>query len=472
MTFYFYDLETSGFNPRKARVMQFAGQRTDIELRPIGEQHNTLIKLSPDVAPDPDAILVTGITPQRTLAEGISEAEFLSLFHLEIATDSTIFVGYNNIRFDDEFMRYMHYRNFYDPYEWQWQAGRSRWDMLDVVRMTRALRPQGLSWPFDSSGQPSNRLELLTSINQLNHTSVHDALSDVNATIDLARLIRKKQPRLFEFLLSMRTKQQIAGLVKSDQPFIYSSGKYPGEYQKTTVVIRIVDHPKRQGSLVYDLRHDPTPFATMSPAQLATAWKMYPDQGELTLPIKTLQYNRCPAVAPLSVLDEASQKRLNLNMSTITENQQKLRSIKDWPTRLLSALEILDALQQDSLFSDEATVDEHLYDGFFDAKDKHTMQTARQTPPQKLMDFKGKFHDSRLNAMPLLYKARNYPESLTTAEYQAWESHRRQALLTGGDTSPLSRFFIRLEQLNETPVAPQTKYLLDELRLYGESILP
>src|ERR1017187_2824072 len=189
MSFFFYDLETSGFNPRSARIMQFAGQRTDMELRPVGDPVNIFIKLTPDVLPDPEAILVTGITPQITLAEGVTEAEFLTTFYNTVVADDTIFLGFNSIRFDDEFMRFMHYRNFYDAYKWQWQNGCSRWDLLDVVRMTRALRPQGINWPFDSSGRPANRLGLLAEVNKLNHTNAHDALGDVNATIALAQLI-------------------------------------------------------------------------------------------------------------------------------------------------------------------------------------------------------------------------------------------------------------------------------------------
>ena len=189
-SFFFYDLETTGFDPKSSRIMQFAGQRTDMELQPIGEPVNVMIRLTPDVLPSPDAILVTGITPQQTLVDGLTEAEFLKLFVTEVATPGTIFTGFNSIRFDDEFVRYLHWRNFYDPYEWHWANNCSRWDVLDVVRMTRALRPDGIEWPFAPDGKPANRLEYLTKVNNLDHYKAHDALSDVHATIAVARLIR------------------------------------------------------------------------------------------------------------------------------------------------------------------------------------------------------------------------------------------------------------------------------------------
>jgi exodeoxyribonuclease-1 len=185
-TYFWYDLETSGINPREDRVMQFAGQRTDLNLEPIGEPVNILIRLSEDILPAPEAILLTGITPQQTLADGVTELEFLKIFYDSVAIPDTIFVGFNSVRFDDEFMRYLNYRNFYDPYEWQWKEGRSRWDLLDVIRMTRALRPEGLQWPV-VDGKPGNRLEMLTKANGIEHSNAHDALADVTASIALAR---------------------------------------------------------------------------------------------------------------------------------------------------------------------------------------------------------------------------------------------------------------------------------------------
>src|ERR1044072_97770 len=116
-TFFFYDLETSGLDPRTSRIMQFAGIRTDMDLQPIGEPYNVLVKLDEDTIPSPVALMVTGITPQQTQADGLSEAECTNLVCEEICSKETIMVGFNNIRFDDEFIRHLFWRNFYDPYE-------------------------------------------------------------------------------------------------------------------------------------------------------------------------------------------------------------------------------------------------------------------------------------------------------------------------------------------------------------------
>jgi exodeoxyribonuclease I len=222
-TFFFYDLETSGLSGRDDRIMQFAGQRTDMKLQPVGDPFNLLVRLNDDTLPSPDALMVTGITPQQTVTDGYTEAQFSQILINDVFTEDTIAVGFNSIRFDDEFVRHLLWRNFRDPYEWAWRDGRSRWDLLDVVRMTRALRPDGIEWPV-VDGKPTNRLELLTKVNKIDHLSAHDALSDVQALIAVTRLIRDKQPQLYEYLLKIRDKREVQKLVNLDykQPFVYT----------------------------------------------------------------------------------------------------------------------------------------------------------------------------------------------------------------------------------------------------------
>jgi exodeoxyribonuclease-1 len=406
---FFYDLETSGVNPRSSRVMQFAGQRTDMNLQPIGDPQNHLIKLADDTLPEPDAIMITGITPQQVSADGMTEKEFLDIFHDQIAKPGTVFVGFNSVRFDDEFMRYMQYRNFHDPYEWQWQDDRSRWDLLDVMRMTRALRPEGIKWPVDVNGKATNRLELFTGINGLSHDNAHDALNDVLATIAAARLIRDKQSKLFDYLLNMRSKQAVQKLVCGDQPFVYTSGKYAAEHEKTTVAVTLGDNPKKQGVLVYDLRHDPAPFLAMNTAELVEAWKWKRDREDLPLPVKTLQFNRCPAIAPLGVLDEASLERISIDLATTQKNLKILKSDSGFYDRLLQALEVMNKDQQTRLVSADVDVDAQLYDGFIPDADKTTSRAIRAADPEELPDFASKLKDARLKSLLPLYKARNYP---------------------------------------------------------------
>lgn len=476
-SFLFYDLETSGVNPREARIMQFAGQRTTLDLEPIGESHNYLIRLTADILPDPEAILVTGITPQQTIESGYSEVEFLKIFHNEIALPGTIFTGFNSVRFDDEFLRFLHYRNFYDPYEWSWQDGRSRWDMLDVVRMTRALRPDGIQWPFASDGAPTNRLELLAALNQLTHEKAHDALSDVEATIGLARLIRKKQPKLFDFLLSMRDKRAVAKIVSSNQPFVYTSGRYDSDFEKTTVAVHLADIPDQPGAaLVYDLRHNPKEYTKKSEDELINAWQTRRSDREFPLPVKIIRYNRCPAVAPLGVLDEASQGRLCLDTAKINKHHKDLQENRKALVQTFQNVALaVRPTEQEKLFElEDVDVDTRLYDGFFSKEDSQMLERVRAAHPNELTVANFPFKDDRLKQLLPLYKARNYPESLTSDEQTAWEGYRYRRFMQGGEKSRFAQFARQLQATAERIVtqSPDKQYLLHELQLYAESIAP
>lgn len=471
---FFYDLETSGFNPKEARIMQFAGQRTDMELKPIGKPFNFYLRLSDDILPDPDAVLVTGITPQKTIAEGLTEVDFLKTFTREISTSGTIFVGYNSVRFDDEFMRYLMYRNFYDPYEWHWQNGRSRWDILDTVRMTRALRPEGINWPYDSDKKPVNRLELISSLNGLDHTNAHDALSDVYATIEVARLIRSKQPKLFDYLLKVRNKSEVIKLVNQDRPFVYTSGKYASEFEKTTAVGVLAEHPQGQGALVFDLRYDPAEFVNLQGKPMAEAIRRRKDDPGPKLPVKSLKYNRCPAVAPLSVLDDSSQTRIQLDLDSVKRNFDNLNDIRQiLAEHTLEAFTVLDKELEEKKAARKPEVDERLYDGFFDRNDKDKMKLVRDTGTGFPDIIKLKFKDDRLAHLLPLYKARNFPKSLSEEELSEWETFRKQKLLGGGEMSRASKYFSRLAEIAKSEsLTKENKFLLEELQIYGQSILP
>ena len=460
--FFFYDLETSGLSARDDRIMQFAGQRTDMELQPIGDPVNLVVKLTDDILPSPDAIMVTGITPQSTQADGYSEKEFCDILMSDVFTADTIAVGFNNVRFDDEFIRHTLWRNFYDPYEWSWADGRGRWDMLDVVRMTRALRPDGIKWPVDDAGRSVNKLELLASINGLTHSKAHDALSDVEALIELARLIRQAQPKLFDYLFSLRDKKSVASLVVLDEPkpFVYSSRRYDPAHEKTTIAFPIAPGTKPGSVLVYDLRYDPTQFLSAGPRQLASVVFADRDtrrtEGFIALPVKELAYNRCPAVAPVGVMDEAAQERLAIDMAQIQKHLGILASNPTFGAAVREAFEMREP------YAPSTDVEHQLYDGFMSDKDKGRCATVRAASADELADFHPQFVDERLPELLFRYKARQFPASLSEDEHTKWEAYKTQKI-----QARLPKYFEDLQRLSQYS---KDTYLIEELRLWAESI--
>ncbi len=464
-TFFFYDLETSGLNAREDRIMQFAGRRTDLNMTPIGEPYNVLVKLNDDTLPDPQALFVTGITPQETVADGYSEAEFAKLLQEEIFTPDTIAVGFNNIRFDDEFLRHLFWRTFYDPYTWAWKEGRSRWDLLDVTRMTRALRPEGIEWPF-LDGKAVNKLELITKQNGLDHYKAHDALSDVEALIAVTKLIKEKQPQLYDYLLKMRDKKEVMRLINLDnkQPFVYVSGRYDAEFHKATVAFPLTSG--RNGNvIVYDLRHDPTPFLTLSPNDLANrfyaTWEQRQEDGFMAIPVKELQYNHAPAVAPLGVLEQDDGwKRVQLNPEIMTKHRDILLQAPEFAENIRSIFE------NKKDFKKSLDPEAQLYDGFLNERDALRVETVHRLNAVDLADYHPDFDDERLSPLLLHYKARNFPKSLAEDEVIAWEEWRAHRIQTR-----LSTFVATLQKVAKASDDSQA-FMIQELQLWAESIMP
>ena len=437
-----------------------------MNLEPIGEPYNLLVTLNDDTLPSPDALMVTGITPQKTVEEGYTEVQFARMLSEEIFTPETIAVGFNNIRFDDEFIRHLLWRNFHDPYEWSWKDGRSRWDLLDVVRLTRALRPEGINWPLDAKGEPSNRLELITSANGIAHENAHDALADVTALIAVTKLIKQKQPQLYDYLLKMRDKKVVQQLVNMDdkKPFVYASGRYDKEFAKTTVAFPLTTS-RNGGVVVYDLRYDPTPFVELSTEELSkkifASWEERQAEDFVKLPVKELQYNRCPAVAPLGVLEQGDGwQKISLGLKTVQKHQNILLNHPDFAEKLRTIFENKPAFKK--LPDPEA----QLYDGFLNDRDRIRVEAVRNADERELADFHPEFQDERLAPLLLHYKARNFPRSLSEDDLAQWETWRAQRLQV-----QLSGFMTALHRLAPTATDEQ-QFILQELQLWAESTLP
>lgn len=465
-TFFFYDLETSGLDARNSRIMQFAGIRTDLELNLIGDPYNLLVKLSDDTLPSPEALMVTGITPQQTQSDGYTEAEFAKILIEEVFTADTITVGFNNVRFDDEFIRHLFWRNFYDPYEWCWKDGRSRWDLLDVVRMTRALRPEGIVWPV-IDGKATNRLELITKENGIDHFKAHDALSDVEALIAITKLIKSKQPKLYQYLLDMRDKNKIKQLVNLDEkePFVYTSGRYDADHNKTTVAFPLTSG-KNGNVVVYDLRYDPAGFINLSSEELKkkfyATWQERKAEGFVALPVKELQYNRAPAVAPLGVLEqEGGWQSIHLNLATIEKHKSVLLHAPHFAENIRSLYETKGEYKKSS------DPEVQLYDGFLNDRDRLRVETVRNASERELADFHPEFTDERLGPLLLHYKGRNFPGSLSEGEVHTWEAWRANRI-----NSELPLFMKSLHNLSLTEQNESKQFVLQELQLWAESVMP
>ncbi|MEQ8486028.1 MAG: exodeoxyribonuclease I [Pseudomonadales bacterium] len=439
-SFYWYDLETSGTDSRWDRIVQFAGLRTDVDLNEIGEPDSTYVALPDDVLPNPDAALVTGITPARTRAEGITEWQALHRINAAFSEPGTCVVGYNSLRFDDEFVRHGLYRHLMDPYAREWQHGNSRWDIIDLVRATGALRRDGIEWPADDEGLPVYKLERLTQANGIDHGQAHDALSDVRATLALARLIRDRQPKLFDYYLGLRDKRAVRGLL---EPFgarlcVHVSGMYPRDRYGTAPVMSLGRHPVNSNAvIVADLSRDVEPLLTWTEDQLREAL-FRPGNAERP-PLKEIRINRCPFVAGIEVLDDENWQRLGLSRRDIKERHRRLRQ----PGVAQKLLRVYARAPAEPPVDPEAA----LYAGFIDDADRSRSQALqRALAEDRWQDLD--FADERLRSLAVRLKARSFPQWLSEAEREDWQQFVRAKL--GAEEAPwltLRAYRARLAEL-------------------------
>lgn len=471
-SFYWHDYETWGANPRVDRPAQFAGIRTDKNLDTIGQPLAIYAKPAADFLPHPDAVLTTGITPQQASAEGVCEAEFFRRIHNEFRQPGSCIAGYNNLRFDDEVTRFGFYRNFIDPYAYSWQNGNSRWDLLDLMRMMYALRPEGVNWPKNDNDVVSFKLTDLTHANDIEHVGAHDALVDVKATIALARLARQKQPRLFDFYFQLRHKRQAAELVNPLRPeiLLHVSGMFPADQGCLAPVAPLLQHPLNANEVIcYNLRFNPQALLRLSADEIQQ--KLYTRsldlaEDEQRLPLKGVHLNKSPAIAPISTLNQVQARKWQINWDEIQTHYDLLMS----DAGLIARLATVYGAARDYA---EADADSALYDGFIGQQDRLLCNQLLAASADELADWSPqRFQDKRLQTLLFRYRARNFPQSLTPQEASRWRRFCHSRLIDNDIPGALSveQFQQQLLTLAQREQGDRERKLLDQLSLWAQQL--
>ena len=466
---FWYDYETTGINPRCDRPLQMAGIRTDFDLNEIDEPVNLYCQPSEDILPHPAACVITGITPGRLAEQGLSEADFMTRVHAQLAAPGTCGAGYNTLRFDDEMTRYSLYRNFFDPYAREWQGGNSRWDLIDVVRAAYALRPDGIVWPTDDEGRITLKLERLTAANGIDHGNAHEALSDVRATIALARLIREKQPKLYDWLFQLRGKQKVMDQIRLLQPMVHISGRFSAARNYVGVVLPLAWHPRNKNALIVcDLHLDPQGLLDLDADTLRQRLYTRRDdlaEGELPVPLKLIHINKCPVVAPLAVLRSEDQQRLELDMSLYQERALRLSDAQTiWRDKV-------QAIYASEAFTPSQDPEQQLYDGFIGDRDRRLCEQVRSADPAQLAQQQWPFDDERLPELLFRYRARNFPDTLNFEEQERWRIFCQQRLSAPewGAPNTLETFAEAAAQWSNTATSFQRE-VLNEWQNYVEGL--
>lgn len=445
---FWYDFETTGIDPRRDRPLQVAGVRTDLDLNEIEAPLNLHCRLSEDVLPHPAACLVTGILPATLQRLGLRERDFVQRLHEELRRPNTCTVGYNNLRFDDEMVRHSLYRNFHDPYAREWQQGNSRWDVLGLIRALYAFRPESLSWPQEEQ-RVSLRLDRLTVANGIDHAQAHDALADVRATLALARLVKQRQPKLYDYLWTQRQKKAALTRIRLLEPLLHVSGRFSAERHFLAPVLPLAWHPvNRNALIVCDLGLAPEPLLELDVEALRE--RLYTRrealaEGELPVPLKLVQINKCPILAPFSVLRPVDTERLQFDLAAVW---RRVRQLLDQRAHWQPKVQALYA-EASGFPAQEQDAELRLYDGFISAQERQLCEQVQQCPAEQLGSRTWAFQDERHPELFFRYRARNFSELLTAEEGARWRQFCRQRLLgeDGQGHMTCKQFLTLTEQL-------------------------
>lgn len=464
-SFLWHDYETFGADPARDRPSQFAARRTNADLESLGDPIVLSCRPVIDVLPHPEACLLTGITPQQARDEGVPEYEFARQIAEAFGEPGTCGAGYNSIRFDDEVTRHLLYRNFFDPYEREWRGGNSRWDLIDVVRLWHALRPDGLEWPRREDGAVSFKLEHLTAANGLIHEKAHDALSDVDATLALARRLKTQQPRLFEHALKLRDKRFAASLldVEAMTPVLHVSSKIPASRGCLAVVVALARHPTNSNAvLTWDLGHDIEDLLSLEPEDLRD--RVFASADELPdglgrLPLKGVHLNKSPMLSPLSTLRPADAERWGIDLAACQSRRDVLFAVRG-----ALATKVQEVFRAGEF--EEADPELSLYGAFIPDEDKPRLAQVRGASGDTLWRYQDSFKDPRYEELLFRYRARHFPEWLNDEEQARWQDFvsRKLRFDTGLAGVTLDAYEALIEQALAVERKPDRIRLLQKLR--------
>lgn len=474
-----FDFETTGTDTVRDRPVQFACVRTDLDLEIVGNPTTLHCQPTPDHLPDPAACLLNGITPRFCREVGLPELQFVDAVQRELAAPGTISFGYNSIAFDDEIVRFMLWRNLMDPYAREWKDGCRRWDLLHLVRATCALRPETLEWPRNEDGTVSFSLARMSAANGLLHQSAHDALSDVYATLALARRIRERQPRLYAHCFSMIDKNLALGEmdVALHKPFIHvgrsiepNTGPDTGRAAGVRILLPLARHPVNRNEVIaWDLAADPRQLLDIDAETLRR--RLAPAGDEQTvepIPLACIAANQSPPVFQnLSVLSRERAAELGIDVAA---------ALAHVPT-MLGVLETVDLARLLQAAFDrrapECDPEQALYAGFIGNADRRALDMLRTMDPGNLAAFEPEFGDPRLGALFLRYKARHYPQALARRERDKWEEYRFDKLVSGecgNRTVAAVRAAVAGLRRGPAVADPAAAGLLDDVVAYTDSL--
>lgn len=392
--FNFFDTETTGVSSSD-QILQFGSIGTDANLVNNLGENNIFCKMRPDVIPHPMATLTHKISIKTLNEKGMSEIEFSrKVNEIMMEKSLTCNLGYNTLRFDDQKVRELFFRNLMDPYAREWKNLNSRSDIFSLVKMINVIKPDVINWFYDDNGKKSLRLEHLAKVNSIKQTNAHDALSDVEATIGLASLIKNKAPEVYDFFIKLRRKDFVSKYCSPmGNPFLYIGKGAEYEYNYATVLLPLaINHKNKNSVFCYDLRYDTSllygDYETVNKRLYSRR-----DNPELErFPIMEVSINQSPVVCPLSKINDDVFDRIRLNRAdvlgrakSILNNESGIDSVESDIEKINNFIDMI--LKNNSMDGDKDDYYSRVYNRFYSNNERSLLDNMHVGNVDKWLNF-------------------------------------------------------------------------------------
>ncbi len=403
----FYDFETCSSNVSYGQIIEAAAVLVNDNFQEL-DRFESRCKLSPGIIPEAMALLVNKTSSKMLKERNLSHYQMIrQMMDKFNQWKNSIFIGYNSVEFDEEFLRRTLFKNLEYPYLTV-TNGNERGDLLGLARAAHLYYPDCIKTPISDKNNPLFKLEQLAPMNNIKHDKAHSAMGDVLASIGIAKLLYKKAPNVWKASLMTTNKDKCLQIIKEET--LFCTNFFYGGKAIPFILTYLCQHPWNY-AFCFDLKADPSYYFNLSIQELKK--EIFYAKPKV---MRTIKHKKHPIIMNASYgINFDNYKQLGL--SKLRERAELIRENKDFANKVSSILEddIREKQELDSQL--DVYAEESIYKKFATKEDSAIMPEFHNVDWKDKFSVLQKFKDERFQyfGKKILYE--ESPESLPKNEY-------------------------------------------------------